>query len=102
MLRLPVMMTSRCSRLTAPARSPPMTRELAHAEVPVRARVAASFATAFIRAENGPPRPGHGRENSCQVVRPSSMTPSSSVLPGRNLSPATVSGRCRNAQPPAG
>src|SRR5580700_4137138 len=29
------------------------------------------------------------------------MTPSSSLVPSRNLSPATVSGPCRNAQPPA-
>jgi hypothetical protein len=30
------------------------------------------------------------------------MTPSSSVVPSLNLSPATVSGPCRNAQPPPG
>ena len=77
-----------------------MTCEFAHAEVSVSVREATSFGTAFIRAENGSSRPGHSLENSCQVVRPSSRTPSSSVLPSRNLSPATVSGPCRNAQPP--
>ena len=38
-------------------------------------REATSFGTAFIRAENGSSRPGQSRENSCQVVRPSSRTP---------------------------
>ena len=79
-----------------------MTCEFAQAEVSVRVRVATSFGTAFIRAENGSSRPGQSRENNCQVVRPSSMTPLSSVLPSRNLSPATVPGPCRNAQPPTG
>ena len=56
---------------------------------------AASFGTADFRPENVSSRPGHRRENNCKVLRPSSMTPSSSVLPSRNLSPATVSGRAR-------
>ena len=79
-----------------------MTREFAHADASVSVREATSLGTAFIRAANGSSRPGHSRENNCQVVRPSSMTPPSRVLPSRNLSPATVSGPCRNAQPPAG
>jgi hypothetical protein len=79
-----------------------MTREFAEADVSVRVREATSFCAAFIRAENGSSRPGHSRENNCQVLRPSSRTASSSVRPSRNLSPATVSGPCRKAQPPAG
>jgi hypothetical protein len=67
-----------------------MTREFAEADVSVRVREATSFCAAFIRAENGSSRPGHSRENNCQVLRPSSRTPSSSVRP------------CRKAQPPAG
>jgi hypothetical protein len=78
------------------------TSEFAHAEVSVRVRLATSFAAAFIRAENGSVRGGHSRENSCQVSRPSSRTPSSMVLPSWNLSPATASGPCLNAHPPAG
>jgi hypothetical protein len=66
MLRLPVVITSRRSRVTASMRSPPVTREFGHAEVSVFARVATNFGTAFIRAENGSSRPGHSRENSCQ------------------------------------
>ena len=96
------MITSRRSCLTVSTTSPSMTREFAHADASVSVREATSFGTAFIRAENGSSRPGQIRENSCQVVRPSSMTPSSSVRPSRNLSPATVSRPCRNAQPPAG
>ena len=79
-----------------------MTCEFTHADASVSVRDATSFGTAFIRAEKGSLRPGQSRENNCQVLRPSSRTPSSSVLPSRNLSPATVSGPCRNAQPPAG
>jgi hypothetical protein len=73
-----------------------MTCEFTHADASVSVRDAASFDTAFIRAEKGSSRPGHSRENNCQVLRPSSRTPSSSVFPSRNLSPATVSGPCRN------
>ncbi|MCP9949509.1 hypothetical protein [Actinomadura madurae] len=79
-----------------------MSVEVAHAEVSVSVREATSFGAAFIRAANGSSRPGQIREKSCQVLRPSSMTPWSRVSPSRNLSPATVSGPCRNAQPPVG
>ena len=102
MLRLPMMMTSRSWRLTASTTSPSTTCEFAHAEAPVRVRVATSFATAFIWAENGSSRPGQIRENSSQVFRPSSRTPSSSTPPSRNMSPAIASRPYRNAQPPAG
>src|SRR5262249_1936934 len=102
MLRLPVTITSRRWRLTASMRSPSTACEFAHAEVPVRVRVTTSFGTAFIRAENGWSRRGQIGENSSQVLRPSSRTPSSSTLPSRNLSPATAAGPCRNAHPPAG
>jgi hypothetical protein len=37
-------------------------------------REATSFGTAFIRAENGSSRPGHSRENNCQVLRPSRVS----------------------------
>ena len=37
-----------------------------------------------------------------QALAPEAAPPSSSVRPSRNLSPATVSGPCRKAQPPAG
>jgi hypothetical protein len=47
------------ARRTASTRSPSMTREFAHAEVSVSERVATSFGTALIRAENGSlTRPG--------------------------------------------
>src|SRR5262249_23380563 len=45
---------------------------------------------------------GHNPENSSQVARPRSRTPSSRVLPSRNLSPAISWRPCRSAQPPAG
>ena len=73
-----------------------------NAEVSVSVWLATSFGTAFSRAANGVSRPGQILANSSQVFRPNSMTPWSSTLPSWNLSPATVSGPCRNAQPPAG
>src|SRR5215469_1033796 len=101
-LRLPVTITSRDSRLTASTRSPSMTCEFAQADTSCGVRETTRFGTAFSRSENGSVRSGQSRENNCHVVRPSSMTPLSSVLPSWNLSPATVSGPCLNAQPPAG
>jgi len=66
-----------------------MTREFAQADVPVRVREATSFGTAFIRAENGSSRPGHSRENNCQVLRPSRVScghlPQCSWSPGRSF-----------------
>lgn len=47
---------------------------------------------AFICREKASTREGQIRENSCQVNRPSSMTPVSNTSPSWNLSPATASG----------
>src|ERR1044071_2661788 len=102
MLRLPMTITSRGSRLTVPATSPPTACEFAHADASVSVREATSLGTLFMRTENGSSRPAQIRENRRQVFRPSSRTPLSSTLPSRNGSPVTASRPCRKTQPPAG
>ena len=73
-------------------RSPSMTCEFVHAEgVGQHAGGDSASARRSSARRTGRRRPGHSRENNCQVARPRSRTPSSSVPPSRNLSSATVS-----------